>query len=175
MPLIVPEIPGAEPAIEALLDHAFGPQRHAKTAQRLRDGSAPAHGLAFLAMEDDIPVGTLRFWPIRLGEQTAALLLGPIAVDRRLQGRGLGSEMIRHGLRRARQFGHASVLLVGDEPYYRRFGFSAALTCRLALPGPVDRRRFLGLELASGALADARGMVTAARSNATSPLRRRAA
>ncbi len=166
MSFIVPEVPGAEKAIETLLDHAFGPHRHLKTAQRLRDGNAPAQGLAFLAMEDGLPVGTLRFWPLCLGQQAGALLLGPLAIDRRLQGRGLGTQMINHGLRRARQLGYVSVILVGDEPYYQRFGFSAALTWRLDLPGPVDQRRLLGLELVPGALDSAGGLVTAAHSSA---------
>lgn len=161
MALIVPEPPGAAPAVETLLDRAFGPDRHLKTAQRLRDGQLPVDGLSYLAIDDDSVVGTIRFWALRLGHAGRALLLGPVAVDRCCQGQGLGGALIRHGLRNARKLGHAAVILVGDEPYYRRFGFSADLTRRLVLPGPVDRRRFLGLELAHAALARAEGAVTA--------------
>lgn len=174
MPVIVPEHSGAKYAVETLLEHAFGPERHLKTAARLRDGNHPAAGLAFLAVDEGCIIGTLRFWPVCLGAANRALLLGPLAVDRRWQGQGVGSEMIRHGLRRARQLGHAAVILVGDAPYYERFGFRAELTCNLSLPGPVDRRRFLGLALRAGALDTVSGLVTAATPRVVEPLRRAA-
>lgn len=175
MALIVPEMPGAEPAVEILLDQAFGPTRYTKTAQRLRDGNTPAPGLSFLALDETAIVGTLRFWGVRLGDAAGALLLGPIAIDRSVHGRGLGQQMIRHGLRRARQLGHAAVILIGDAPYYERFGFSAELTRGLTLPGPVDRHRFLGLELVASALAGATGLVAADVARRTrDPLRRAA-
>lgn len=174
MPVIVPEHSGAEFAVEALLDHAFGPERRHKTAERLRDGNRPAAGLAFLALDEGCIVGTLRFWPVRLGEADRALLLGPIAVDHSCQGLGVGSALIRHGLRHARQLGHSAVILIGDEPYYRRFGFRAEATFRLSLPGPVDRRRFLGLALRNGAMDDVSGLVTADIAHDLEPLRRAA-
>jgi hypothetical protein len=67
--------------------------------------------------------------------------------------------MINESLKRANALGHRAVLLVGDEPYYRRFGFERRFAERLVMPGPVERARFLGLELAPGALSDARGRV----------------
>lgn len=174
MPLILPEHPGAEPAVEALLDRAFGPERHLKTAERLREGGRPAPGLAFLAIDDDAVIGTLRFWAVRLGDLHRAVLLGPLAVDRQRHGEGLGSALVCHGLRRARQLGHAAVILVGDEPYYRRFGFSAEPTRRLTLPGPVDRRRFLGLDLVPGAMDGVTGPVTSDANWSPAPIRRAA-
>lgn len=158
---ITTEPPGCAQRIEFLLDRAFGLDRKQKTAQRLRDGRLPAPGLAFVAFEDDVLVGTLTFWNVRIGGEVEALLLGPIAVETRLRGLGIASQLIRHGLRRARFLGHRAVILVGDEPYYQRFGFSRDLTWRMRLPGPVDRKRFLGLELCEGALGPARGMVEA--------------
>ena len=95
------------------------------------------------------------------GSGGPALLLGPIAVAPDRQNAGLGTRMIRAGLAEAASRGHAAVLLVGDAPYYERFGFQQALTRGLALPGPVERARFLGLELVPGALAEAVGMVVA--------------
>ena len=162
---IGPEPPDAAPQREALLDRAFGPARLAKTAERLREGRRPADGLSFAAYEsaagEDGLVGTLRFWHVRLGESCGGLLLGPVAVDARHRGTGLGGRMIRRGLAIARRLGHDAVILVGDAPYYQRFGFSAAPAARLTLPGPVDPRRFLALELAPGALAAAEGLVRA--------------
>jgi predicted N-acetyltransferase YhbS len=145
---------------ERLLDAAFGADRHEKTSERLREGRLPAEGLAFTLKADGKLVGTIRLWSIAAGG-VPALLLGPLAVAKSLEGMGLGSKLMRHALAEAAWRGHRAVLLVGDEPYYSRFGFEVALTEGLVLPGPVDRARFLGLELVDGALADARGLVAA--------------
>ena len=86
-------------------------------------------------------------------------MLGPLAVARRHRSAGIGRALIELGLRRARKLGHRAVILVGDAPYYERFGFSRQHTRGLTLPGPVDQDRFLGLELVPGALRGARGRV----------------
>lgn len=144
---------------EALLDAAFGrAARLAKTCERLRDGRRPAEGLSLVATSGNVLVGTLRFWHVEAGDR-AALMLGPLAVSTAHRSAGIGRALIEHGLRRARKLGHEAVILVGDAPYYGRFGFSRAVTRGLILPGPVDEARFLGLELVPGALAGARGRV----------------
>jgi predicted N-acetyltransferase YhbS len=147
-------------AREALLDLSFGQERWRKTCERLRENRLPAEGLAFAAQKNGRLVGTLRFWSIAAGEHDA-LLLGPIAIDPSLRSCGLGGRMIRHGLFTARALGHGAVLLVGDAPYYQRFGFSRDGAENLELPGPVDLARFLALELQPGALDGARGLVRA--------------
>lgn len=146
-------------ARERLLDAAFGTERAQKTCERLREGRAPAPGLSLVARLGDEIVGTIRFWHIAAGGDHAALLLGPVAVDATHRSLGIGRKLIAEGLFRAVQQGHKAVLLVGDAPYYERFGFERALTRGLELPGPVDEARFLGLELDPGALAGARGLV----------------
>ena len=149
-------------AREALLDRAFGRARQRKTSQRFRDDRLFAEGLAFTALsKSGRVIGTLRMWNVIAGNAGPALLLGPLAVDARYQRRGIGCEMMTHALNIAKVLGHASVLLVGDEPYYSRFGFTRNLVADLHLPGPVERSRFLGLELTSGALDGAEGLVTA--------------
>ena len=149
-------------AREVLLDRAFGRARQRKTSQRFRDGRIPAEGLAFTALnKSGRVIGTLRMWNVIAGSAGPALLLGPLAVEARYQRRGIGSELMTHALNMAKVLGHASVLLVGDEPYYSRFGFNQSLVTNLRLPGPVESNRFLGLELTSGALADAGGLVSA--------------
>ncbi len=95
------------------------------------------------------------------GSAGPALLLGPLAVDARHQKRGIGSALMRHAIAEARTRGHQAIILVGDEAYYRRFGFARAAVADLHLPGPVDRDRFLGLELVPGALHGAEGLVLA--------------
>ncbi len=145
-------------ARESLLDEAFGAARFDKTAQRLRDGRLPAPGLALAAKEADVLVGTLRMWFVAAGD-VPALLLGPLAVAKSRQSRGLGRRLMAEGLFRAFIAGHKAILLVGDAPYYEPFGFTCRHTVDLALPGPVDAARFLGLELEKGALKHAKGRV----------------
>lgn len=159
---IVEEAPQDIIAREKLLDDAFGPARFLKTCERLRDGRAPAPGLALVATdEEDRLVATLRLWPIFAGAGRPALLLGPLAIARDMRSLGIGAAMMEEGLARAKARGHGAVLLVGDEPYYARFGFERRFTEKLVMPGPVERARFLGLELAPGALEGARGRVMA--------------
>ncbi|MGQ9371657.1 GNAT family N-acetyltransferase [Azospirillum sp. ST 5-10] len=162
--IVTTEEPRHAAAIEALLDRAFGPNRHAKTAYRLRDGVAPLPELCLVAIEHDdhgneVLEGTIRYWPVLLGGMTPALMLGPIAVAPHWRGGGLGSKLIRMSLNKAAAAGHRAVILVGDAPYYGRFGFTRDLTLGLEMPGPVDPARFLGLELVPGALAGAAGVV----------------
>jgi predicted N-acetyltransferase YhbS len=152
---------------EMLLDACFGPARFLKTCEKLRAGRLPARGLALAARDGDRLVATLRLWPVLAGPGRAALLLGPLAVARDYRSLGLGAAMIETGLTRARAKNHRAVLLVGDEPYYRRFGFQRALTEGLVMPGWVDDARFLGKELAPGALRGAMGRVGAAGARAT--------
>ena len=147
---------------EVLLDRAFGRGRNRKTSQRFREGRLPAEGLAFTALsKSGRVIGTLRMWNVIAGSAGPSLLLGPLAIDARYKGRGFGIEMMNHALNMAKVLGHHSVVLVGDEPYYGRFGFTRGLVADLHLPGPVDRNRFLGLELVSGALDGAESLVMA--------------
>jgi predicted N-acetyltransferase YhbS len=148
-------------ARERLLDSCFGDARFEKTCERLREGRKPADGLSLVLEKDGALVGTVRLWHVTAGPDRPALLLGPIAVDCRLQGLGLGSKLMRAALSRARSLGHSAVLLVGDASYYERFGFSAEKTGGLWLPGPYERERFLGWEIVPGALDGARGLVSA--------------
>ena len=157
---IVPEAFRHAAAREALLDAAFGPARFLKTCERLREDRLPAEGLAFSALLGGRLVGTLRLWHVAAGDRSA-LMLGPLAVDGQVRGLGIGSQMICHALAQAKRLGHRAVILVGDAPYYARFGFSTDLVEELTLPGPVERARFLGLELAPDGLTGARGMVEA--------------
>jgi predicted N-acetyltransferase YhbS len=145
-------------AREALLDACFGENRHARTCQRLRDGRAPAEGLAFSAVLDGRLVGTLRLWHVSAGG-ARALVLGPLAVEASSRKLGVGTALMVQALAAAKARGHRAVILLGDAPYYARFGFTAAKTGALSLPGPFERERLLGVELAEGALGGAWGMI----------------
>ncbi|GJE77411.1 GNAT family N-acetyltransferase [Methylorubrum suomiense] len=155
------EIASDVAARERLLDACFGPARVLKTSQRLREGRLPAQGLALTATRGETLVGTVRLWDVATGCGRPALLLGPLAVDPALQGVGLGGALMRTALTRAADLGHSAVLLVGDAPYYARFGFAPERVAELAMPGPFERARFLGLDLAPGALDGALGVLHA--------------
>ncbi|MEO9168748.1 MAG: N-acetyltransferase [Aestuariivirga sp.] len=149
-------------AREALLTKAFGAKRFRKTSERLRSGRLPANSLAFSAVDAKGKlIGTVRLWDIVAGSAGPALLLGPLAVDCKTQGKGIGSALMNHALAEAKKLGHAAVLLVGDAPYYSKFGFSPEFTRSLHLPGPVERERFLGIELVPEALDGAEGLLAA--------------
>jgi predicted N-acetyltransferase YhbS len=145
-------------AREALLDACFGEGRQMRTCQRLRDGRAPAAGLALSAVREGRLVGTVRLWHVSAGG-VPALMLGPLAVEDSCRSLGIGAALIARALAAARSRGHRAVILLGDAPYYARFGFSAEKTGELVLPGAFERERLLGLELREGTLDGAWGMV----------------
>jgi len=148
-------------AREALLDASFGENRHGRTCQRLRDGRAPAAGLALSAVREGTLVGTVQLWHVSAGGRPA-LVLGPLAVDPACRELGIGAALMQQALAAARARGHVAVILLGDAPYYARFGFSAAKTGELSLPGPFERDRLLALEFTAGALDGVSGMIVPA-------------
>ena len=159
---IRPELPSDVAAREALLTRAFGVARFRKTSERLREGRLPAEGLAFTATcPKGRVIGTVRLWHIIAGSAGPSLLLGPLAIEAKARGQGLGKQLMQHAINTAKVLGHESILLVGDAPFYGKFGFTVEHTRSLHLPGPVDRTRFLGLELAPESLDGAEGLVSA--------------
>jgi len=160
-----PERPEDAPLVEALNERAFGPGRYAKSAYRLREGVAAEKGLSFVAVEDGILRGSVRFWPIAVGG-VRALLLGPLAVESDQRGRGIGIDLMRTGVEAARHAGFGAIVLVGDEPYYARVGFARIEAGQMTFPGPVDPARVLGLSLRPDALAALRGHVEPVRDQA---------
>src|SRR5947208_8913797 len=158
-------------AREALLDACFGDNRHMRTCQRLRDGRAPAEGLSLSAVAQGHLVGTVRLWHVSAGG-IPALMLGPLAVEASSRQLGVGAALMDHALAAAKARGHRAVILLGDAPYYARFGFSAAKAGELVLPGTFERDRLLGLELREGALDRAWGMIAATGAPLLKPRRR---
>ncbi len=155
------ERPGDVPAREALLDAAFGPGRHRKTCAKLRRGRAPAQGLALVAEHEGTLVGTIRLWHVASASGHDMLLLGPVAVDDAYRCYGIGGALIRLAIEKAAMLGHKAIMLVGDAPYYVRFGFGHDVVAEIALPGPVEIDRVLGIELLPGGLAGATGLLRA--------------
>jgi len=157
---IAHERPSDAAGIEQLLDLSFGSDRAAKTVYKLRHNVAPLDALSFVALEDGEIKGTLRFWPVQIGEaEVPALLLGPLAVHPDERGRAMGLALMKHALDEATRLGHRIVILVGDAPYYAKVGFHRAGAVALQLPGWVDEARFLARALVPGALDGVAGMV----------------
>ncbi|WP_282009068.1 GNAT family N-acetyltransferase [Brevundimonas aveniformis] len=129
-------------AVARVVEAAFGPGRYAKTAERLREGSNPEAG--FVMRGEAGVIGSVRLWPIRVGALRATFL-GPIAVDRTWREAGLGAALVEACIAWAREQGLPGILLVGDSPFFGRFGFER--TDAVVLPGPVNPSRLLWLAL----------------------------
>ncbi len=149
--------------IENLLDLTFGLPRRAKTSYRLREGSGSADGLSLVIREAELGVvGAISFWPLRIGASgTPALLLGPLVVHPHRQNLGIGRALMHEGIARARALSHHLIILIGDQTYYGRVGFRQVPEGQLEVPGPVDSKRLLYLELHVGALGEAHGLILA--------------
>lgn len=150
------------PAIEILLDAAFGTERHARPSYRLRDGIPPIANLCFVARRNADILGTIRFWPLTIPGTQSALLLGPIAVDAAHGNLRIGSRLIEQSLGDVRTHGHDAVAAIGDARYLSRFGFRPAQEFALEFPGEVAAGRFHALELQPDALRGGGGMLAKA-------------
>lgn len=153
--------PADFPAIASLHARVFGPGRFARTAYRVREGTAPVSRFCWVAMLGDGMVASLRMTEVTIGGKSGALLLGPIAVDQDFARQGFGKRLVGEALDAAHESGFAIVVLVGDDPYYGRFGFNAVRPGQIVFPGPVDPRRILACELRDGALANFSGAIVA--------------
>ena len=144
---IVRAAPADLPEIDTLLDAGFGPARRNRTAYRLRDNVAPLAALSFVVRDGDALVGSLQCWPLQLRGVTGAVspltLLGPVVTAADWQGQGIATLLMNAALAAADAIAAPPILLIGDAPFYGRFGFSAMATAGWQLPGPVDRARLL--------------------------------
>ena len=151
-----PETPADRAAVDALIERAFGPGRYAKAAERLREGNKPRLELSPTAWDGETLVGTVRLWPILIGE-APAMLLGPIAVEASHRGRRLGQALAADACLRATQAGGRLLLLVGEERLFGPLGFVRVEPGRVRMPGPVDPRRVFVRELRPGTFEDVSG------------------
>ena len=145
--------------VEALYDLCFSPGRTALSSYRLRDGVPTVAALCLTLRQDGAMAAAIRYWPVEVGGEDV-VLLGPVAVHPTHQGEGLGGLLINESLAEARRLGWERVMLVGDAPYYRRFGFKKLEG--VVMPPPTNPDRVLGLALKAGAWDKVRGAVTKA-------------
>ena len=154
---ITPEDPADYFEVEALYDTCFAPGREALSSYRLREQVPPVKGLSHVVRDEaGILAGAIRYWPVRIGAE-ASLLLGPVAVHPTRQGEGLGRALIEQSLHAAAPLGWTRVLLVGDAPYYERFGFTVLPD--VVMPPPTNPERVLGRAIVPGAWDDIGGDV----------------
>lgn len=149
--------------IADLHERVFGPGRFARTAYRVREDTAPVSRWCWVAVIGSDVIASLRMTEITIGGRTGALLLGPLAVDQDYARQGFGKRLIGEAIEAARADNFAIIVLVGDMPYYGRFGFNPVPPGQIVLPGPVDQTRILATELQDGAASTYTGMVTSAK------------
>jgi predicted N-acetyltransferase YhbS len=148
--------------IGALHERVFGPGRFARTAYRIREGAPLVSRFCLVSEREDRLIAAVRFTEVTIGGRPGAVLLGPLAVVPDCAGQGFGRQLVSLGLEAAKRAGVRLAVLVGDEPYYGRFGFKPVPADRIRLPGPADPARILAAELEAGALAAYSGVVRAA-------------
>ena len=148
---IAPETLADHAAISALHERAFGPGRFARTASRIREQADADPRLCFVARVGTLLVGSIRLTPISIANLRHCLLLGPLAVEPAFDGKGIGGALMKRSIDGARALDYELIILIGDEPYYGRFGFQRVPHEAIELPGPVDPGRLLHLDLKEGA------------------------
>ena len=154
------ERPEDASAVMALVARAFGPGRYAKVSERVREGNRMIPALSFCAFGAGELVGSVRQWPIEIGG-AKGLFLGPIAVDAAWRKHGVGGKLLERCVAAAETAGEAFILLVGDMPFFGPHGFEPAQPFgRIALPGPVDKRRILWRVLQAGGTDGVQGAVS---------------
>lgn len=126
-------------AVEGLLDAAFGHDRHARTAYRIRQGTTAITALSSAVFEGDRLVGTLQCWPVQIGN-APLVLVGPVAVAPDRQRAGIGRTLMAALIDTVPS---TPMAMIGDPEYYGAWGFTAAATGGWAVPGPVERHRLL--------------------------------
>ena len=144
-----PETPADSAAVDALIGRAFGPGRYTKVSERVRERARFRADLSMCASEGGVLIGCARMWEASVNGRPVAFL-GPLAVDAGARSAGTGAALVRAACEAARQAGLAAVILVGDEAFFQRAGFTAAPAAKIILPGPVDQRRVLLRWLADG-------------------------
>lgn len=157
------EAPSDLPEVLDLNARALGPGRFVRTAYRVREGGGGVPSLSFTARAGVRLAGSIRFTALSVGGHAGALLLGPLVVEPDYAGQGCGRMLIAHGIDAARDQGFRLVILVGDRPYYERFGFAPVPRGQFRFPGPVNPDRILALELDAGAMEKMQGLVSALR------------
>ena len=154
------ETPEDIDSIRYVNEQAFGQENESKLIEKLRKRGVLT--ISLVATQDGEIVGHIAFSPVVVeseGSSFEAIALAPMAVLPMYQRKGIGSQMVRAGLKECRRLGHEIVVVLGHPDYYPRFGFAPAkqkdIDCEFEVPEEV----WMILELREGALAGRRGIV----------------
>jgi predicted N-acetyltransferase YhbS len=163
-PLVItrPLKPEDLPHVSELHARVFGPGRFARSAYRVREGTPAISNFCHGAFLGSRLIAALRLTPITIGGTPNALLLGPLVVDTEFSNQGHGRHIVEDAIGDTRESHVDLIVLVGDMPYYGRFGFQPVPLGQITLPGPVSPERILALELTAGCLSRFRGQIAAA-------------
>ncbi len=134
---------------------AFGRDNEARLVEAVRKTEFFIPELSLVAVIDEEVAGHILISMIAVETKEGkvpVLGLAPIAVLPEFQRRGIGSELVRHGIKESSRLGHRAIVLVGHPEYYPRFGFEPARAKGLETAYPVPDEAFMVLELYSGAL-----------------------
>ncbi|RUT78131.1 GNAT family N-acetyltransferase [Ancylomarina longa] len=148
--------------ISMVTDMAFGREEEGKLIENLRKNRKFIKDLSLVACMGSEIVGHILFTPILIKHEDKifnSLALAPVSVIPELQSLGIGSQLIQKGLAKAKKLGHESVIVLGHENYYPRFGFLPASKYRITAPFEVPDNVFMAIELVKNTLQNVHGCV----------------
>jgi putative acetyltransferase len=160
MIIVRPERPDDFASVRKINEEAFGQPNEADLVDALRRHVSPY--ISLVAQSDQRLVGHIFFSPVAIQAEEAdfpALGLAPMAVLPEFQRQGIGSQLVREGLKECLHTGHSVVVVLGHPSYYPRFGFAPAKPQGILCQYPVPDDVFMVAELTPGALGGRRGTV----------------
>lgn len=152
---------------EAVVEKAFKDAENSDhneqiLVEKLRRSDAFIPELSLVAELNEEIIGHIMLTKLFIeneGDIYESLALAPVSVLPQYQNKGIGSKLINQSLKIAKRFGYKSVIVLGHEKYYPRFGFKCASIWGIKAPFDVPDEAFMALELEAGSLDGVTGSV----------------
>ncbi|MCB0852253.1 MAG: N-acetyltransferase [Bacteroidetes bacterium] len=157
-----PEKPEDQPFIYEITKLAFKQENESILIDKLRNSEAFIQELSIVALYEEQIIGHILFTHLTIqseGQTWPSLTLAPVSVHPQWQNKGIGGNLIHHGLETAKEIGFSSVVVLGHPTYYPRFGFQPASKWGIICPFPAPDEAFMALELFDGGLSGISGKV----------------